>query len=712
MENYKILLVDDDPFILQSIGPALVKKGYEVATAESGQEALDILDKSTFDLVLVDLIMEDVDGFKILKAVKELKKETMVMVLTGHNDVDLTIDCLRLGADDYVLKPCALEELLFRLQNCFEKQEAKKKAKQTEVELEENEKYLKIAQKIAKLGHWKLIAQTREVVGSDELFNIFELNENEFTLEAFASVVHPDDLEYNMRHINNGIENGEPWDIEHRLLLKDGSIKTIRAIGEPVVDESGNIAELIGTVQDITEGKKTEEALRNEKLLTEEYINSLPGLFYVFDKQSFIQWNKQWEKVTGYSDSEISKMYWPDFFKGSDKTLIEERMSEVFVTGKSEAEAELVTKQGRRISYYFNGMRKDINGKPHLIGLGIDITDRKQAEKALKDSYELNSKIISGSPIGISIYNEVGQCIEANDSIGPIIGTTKEQVLKQNYNEIESWKKSGLLDAARKAVRKQIKIRHELQLVSTFDKDLTIECHFVPFSKKEETNLMLMITDITERKKAEEQIKASLKEKETLLHEIHHRVKNNLTVVSSLLGLQAKNINDKRLTAALMDSQNRVQSMSTIHETLYQSDNLSAVDMKTYLSNLAGAVAQNYSIGSRVNLKIKAESIIIGAKQASPIGLIVNELITNSFKYAFPDNQESEIKISLQKTEDRIELEYADNGIGIPEGFDWKNTKSMGLNLVKMLAENQLDGSIDMENTNGTKFTIKFNIET
>jgi len=105
-------------------------------------------------------------------------------------------------------------------------------------------------------------------------------------------------------------------------------------------------------------------------------------------------------------------------------------------------------------------------------------------------------------------------------------------------------------------------------------------------------------------------------------------------------------------------------------------------------------------------------NILIGAKQASPIGLIVNELITNSFKYAFPDNQEGEIKISLHKIENEIELEFADNGVGIPEDFDWRTTKSMGLSLVKLLAENQLDGSIDMENKNGTKFIIKFNIET
>lgn len=221
-----------------------------------------------------------------------------------------------------------------------------------------------------------------------------------------------------------------------------------------------------------------------------------------------------------------------------------------------------------------------------------------------------------------------------------------------------------------------------------------------------------IIMDITSQKQAEEQIKASLKEKETLLQEIHHRVKNNLTVVSSLLGLQANSMNDKKLKAALTDSQNRVQSMSAIHETLYQSEDLSSIDMNVYLSKLSRAVAQNYTIGNKIHLKIEAEKILIGAKQASPVGLIVNELITNSFKYAFPDNQGGDIKIIIQKIEDQIELEFADNGIGMPEGLDWKNSKSLGLKLVTALVENQLDGSIGMESKNGTKFTIKFDIET
>ena len=226
-------------------------------------------------------------------------------------------------------------------------------------------------------------------------------------------------------------------------------------------------------------------------------------------------------------------------------------------------------------------------------------------------------------------------------------------------------------------------------------------------------SILEIFRDITAQMQVEDQINASLKEKETLLHEIHHRVKNNMTVISSLLWLQANSMEDKRLKEALMDSQNRVQLMSIIHETLYRSDTLAAIDLKTYLSELGRIIIQNYSISNKVQLKVEAENIMISVKQASPVGLIVNELIANCLKYAFTDDGEGEIVLSLKSIkENGIELTVSDNGVGIPEDFDLKTADSLGLKLVKLLAEKQLGGSIDIESKNGTKFTIKFNIET
>ena len=224
--------------------------------------------------------------------------------------------------------------------------------------------------------------------------------------------------------------------------------------------------------------------------------------------------------------------------------------------------------------------------------------------------------------------------------------------------------------------------------------------------------VLMNYCDITERIQAEEQTKASLKEKQTLLDEIHHRVKNNMNVVSSLLKLQADNIEDDKIKQILKTSQSRVYAMSAVHETLHGLENLSEIDLKTYLSKITTAIFQTYSTDHQeIKLKSNVEEVPISLNQAYPLGLTINELISNSLKYAFPYNRKGEITVSMKKLNTELELTIMDDGVGIPDSFDWKNSKSLGLKLVRTLVENQLDGSIEMESNNGTKFTIKFKID-
>lgn len=218
--------------------------------------------------------------------------------------------------------------------------------------------------------------------------------------------------------------------------------------------------------------------------------------------------------------------------------------------------------------------------------------------------------------------------------------------------------------------------------------------------------------EIGERKQAEDQIKASLKEKEILLQEIHHRVKNNMQVISSLLHLQASGVGDERAADALMECRGRVQAMAFVHETLYGSDTLAVIDFKTYISKVANQIFQTDKISmDRVKLEVDAEDIKLGIEQATPLGLITNELLSNSLKYAFPENRSGEIVIRMRAGEqDSIEFVFSDNGIGIPEGLDWRNTDSLGLRLVIILAD-QLDGTVSLDRGKGTHFTVRFRHE-
>jgi PAS domain S-box-containing protein len=231
-------------------------------------------------------------------------------------------------------------------------------------------------------------------------------------------------------------------------------------------------------------------------------------------------------------------------------------------------------------------------------------------------------------------------------------------------------------------------------------------------SSTEIIGLTVCSRNITKRKKAEDQIKASLKEKETLLHEIHHRVKNNMQVISSLLDLQSISIEDKQVKEVLRESQSRVHTMSIVHETLHDSENLSEINLQTYLFSLTTAIFQTYSVEpGKVNLHNEVENIPISIKQASPLGLIINELISNSLKYAFPDDRKGEITVRMKKTDNELELTVMDDGVGMPKDLDWRNSDSLGFKLIHSLAENQLDGFIEMESKNGMKITVKFKDE-
>ncbi|MFQ6044257.1 MAG: histidine kinase dimerization/phosphoacceptor domain -containing protein, partial [Candidatus Poribacteria bacterium] len=210
--------------------------------------------------------------------------------------------------------------------------------------------------------------------------------------------------------------------------------------------------------------------------------------------------------------------------------------------------------------------------------------------------------------------------------------------------------------------------------------------------------------------KSLEQVTKSLEEKEVLLSEIHHRVKNNMQIISSMLRLQGRSIKDETYLQMLQDSQDRIRSMALIHERLCQSENLAKIDLDSYIRDLANSLFRTYAIADNVELKIDVENVSLSIDSAIPCGLILNELISNSLKYAFPDGREGEININLRCIEDRVELVVKDNGIGMPKDLDFKNTESLGLQLVTILVENQLQGKIELSRTEGTEFRITFNL--
>ncbi|OPY26096.1 MAG: putative diguanylate cyclase [Methanocella sp. PtaU1.Bin125] len=215
------------------------------------------------------------------------------------------------------------------------------------------------------------------------------------------------------------------------------------------------------------------------------------------------------------------------------------------------------------------------------------------------------------------------------------------------------------------------------------------------------------IQDITDRKQSEEAMAASLGEKDVLLKEIHHRVKNNLQIISSLLSLQSGSVKTENPAIMFRESQDRIRSMALIHEKLYQSRDISRIDFAGYVRSLTSYLMHSYATGQRVNVVVDIENVLLGIDTAIPCGLIINELVSNSFKYAFQDGRPGELRIGLAREGDLYVLTVGDNGVGLPPGLDYLNTRSLGLQLVNTLVS-QLEGTIELDGSQGTRFRIVF----
>jgi len=374
-----------------------------------------------------------------------------------------------------------------------------------------------------------------------------------------------------------------------------------------------------------------------------------------------------------------------------------------------------MTKDGRQKILELHASVIDYDGKPALQGLVLDVTDQIEAEEKLQHRTRLIETIVNNLPIGIAV-NEIdtGKNIFINKELRNILGLSDEtipnleKILAQSISS-----KDKRISESKSTSKNPVKTKPEnlvwdnIEIFAGSGNKKFISAKMIPLP--EQKVILFTVNDITERLKTEKYLQNSVIEKETLLKEIHHRVKNNLQTISSLLDLQAATITEPEILEAFRSSQSRIRSMALIHERLYKSKNLSEIKASEYIKNLVEYLEGTYHSPSReIEITTEIKDHYLNLDVAISCGLIINELVSNSMKYAFPRNHFGKIKVSLQSDdEDNLLLTIKDDGIGMSLNLQTLNPQSLGLELVKLMVK-QLNGKMAIDGTAGTSITITF----
>lgn len=387
--------------------------------------------------------------------------------------------------------------------------------KLVEEALRESQRDLKRAQVVANIGNWRLDIRHDELLWSDETYQIFGIpKETKMTYELFLSTIYPEDREYVDRKWRAAL-TCEPYDIEHRIFVDD-KVKWVREKADLEFDEEGNLTGGFGTVQDITERKLIEENLLREKTFSETTINSLPGVFYLFKEDGkFLRWNRNFEKVTGYSTEEFSELNPLELFDSEEKVLVASAIHRVFTEGKVDIEANLLSKDGKKTAYYFTGIRMLDDDVPYLIGSGIDISERKQAEELLRETSNYLNNLFDYANAPIIVWDPQFRISRFNPAFERLTGYKSREVIGLGLDILfPGDMKNESLNLIRRTLSGE---RWEVVEIPILRVDGTVRivlwnsANVYDNEGKEIIATIAQGQDITERKQVEEELRASEK---------------------------------------------------------------------------------------------------------------------------------------------------------------------------------------------------------
>ncbi len=555
-------------------------------------------------------------------------------------------------------------------------------------------------------------------------------------------IIHPDDLPKLLKDTKKiNIYPNIFYENEYRIIRKDKGIRYVRQYVGNVSNDLGKPVFTEGVVYDITEHKLAEMSRYESEEKYHNILENANEAIFVIQDGVFKFFNPQLLKMSGYSKKELLLFPFEKFIHPEDREMVV-KQHKLRLRGeklKHIYSFKAINKKGKTLIAEINAVLITWENRPAILIFMNDITKRKMAEQALKKN-ERNYKIlIESSSDGIAVHNGE-KFLYVNQTFLKIFGGKKAdefkkihpveliqgpeyvKINKERLQKVKNGIKVPFMEFPFKSPfnRKIIKIETKPILFNdngeklyqiilrdmSAEKKLMKEQMRVKLAK--ESNLKLK-KEINSRQEAEEKLKESLKEKEILFKEVHHRVKNNMQVISSILNLQSHSIKDPKIRRLFEESQDRIKSMALVHENLYKTKNINKIDFDDYIKTLIDNLFRTYGVNNNIFLNIKKSNVYLSLEVGIPCGLIINELISNSVKHAFKNKNKNSIFVKLIKLPDsKLELTVKDNGIGIDSSIDIYNTKSMGLQLVTTLVE-QINGKIELDNTKGTKFVITFN---
>ncbi len=540
--------------------------------------------------------------------------------------------------------------------------------------------------------------------------------------DALKKTTHPPLLESQII-----TKTGEIKDVESRLIpITYRGKKAIQVIINDITAERklekekirAEVAETsaIGLQKEIEERKKAEEKYRDIFENATDFIQSVDM------KGNILYVNNAWRTTLGYSDKEISSKNIFEFIHPDSKQHCLSVFQSIATQGDgaNQMEVEFISKLGKKVITEGSISVKTVDGKPESTrGIFRDITEKKRVEEALRIQSEKLNAVVDNSSFTVWALDKNYQFTAFNNyfsdvtshiyGIKPQVGMSVNSLLANSKTE----EHKNLWLTKYKEVFSGKTVHFQAIVEDTKGVIRWREFYLKPVYglKGEVVEITGMGQDITEKKQNEEKIKQSLLEKEMLIKEVHHRVKNNLQVISSILNLQSSYAKDEATLNLLRESQNRIKSMAFIHESLYQSKDLTKINFTEYITTLSQSLVHSYtSPHHKILLELDVEQAFLNLDTAIPCGLILNELVSNALKYAFFGLDKGRIKIALSKKQDEISIAVSDNGVGFPSDINFKNSPSLGLQLVNTLVE-QINGKIEQKNNKGTEYIITFKLQ-